>query len=198
MSGAPRQAARANGRRAGGPRSASGKARSSQNALRHGLSLPLLVDPAASAEVVALARAIAAQMGAGEPNEGPPELTELTRRVAEAQLDIVRVRRARHDLIAAALADPDYVSPHSKGERAQLLERATNLARSGRLPPFLDPIITALRRTPNGPDKFALILADLSPRLSAMDRYERRACSRRKFAMRAFDEERLRFAFLQL
>jgi hypothetical protein len=159
--------------------------------LGHGLSLPLLADPAASAEVAALARTIAAQAGFGEPTEAPPELRELAHRVAEAQLDLVRVRRARHDLIATALADPGYVSPRVKGERARLLERATSLARSGRLPPFLDPIIAGLRRTPQGPDKLALILADLASRLAAFDRYERLARSRRKFAMRAYDKERL-------
>jgi hypothetical protein len=41
--------------------------------------------------------------------------------------------------------------------------------------------------TPQGPRKFATILLQEAKQLLAMDRYERRALSRRKFAIRAFD-----------
>ena len=43
---------------------------------------------------------------------------------------------------------------------------------------------------PEGAEKFAFIISDLASKLSAMDRYERRALSRRKFAIRAFDAAR--------
>jgi hypothetical protein len=46
--------------------------------------------------------------------------------------------------------------------------------------------------TPQGPDKLATILSQEAKKLLAMDRYERRALSRRKFAIRAFDEARRR------
>ncbi len=45
---------------------------------------------------------------------------------------------------------------------------------------------------PEGAQKFATILSDMTRRLAAMDRYEGRALSRRKFAIRAFDAARRR------
>ena len=47
-------------------------------------------------------------------------------------------------------------------------------------------------KPPQGTDKFATVLLQEAKRLHAMDRYERRALSRRKFAIRALDAERRR------
>ena len=44
--------------------------------------------------------------------------------------------------------------------------------------------------TPQGPHKLATILSQEAKQLLAMDRYERRALTRRKSAIRAFDETR--------
>jgi hypothetical protein len=59
-----------------------------------------------------------------------------------------------------------------------------------------DMSLEALRKfmtsTPQGPDKLATILSGEAKELLAMDRYEGRALSRRKFAVRAFDEARRR------
>ena len=50
--------------------------------------------------------------------------------------------------------------------------------------------LSNLQTKPEGPEKFAMILSEMARRLAAMDRYERRALSRRKFAIRAFDAGR--------
>jgi hypothetical protein len=48
-------------------------------------------------------------------------------------------------------------------------------------------VVQFLYSKPQGPLKLAMIVSDKVRQLLAIDRYERRALSRRKFAMRSFD-----------
>jgi hypothetical protein len=98
------EANRANAQASTGPKTAQGRARTARNALHHGLSLPACSDPALSEEVEALGREIAG-------SDADAEVQELARRVAEAHIDVRRVRYARHRLLSAALSDPYYESP---------------------------------------------------------------------------------------
>jgi hypothetical protein len=98
---------RTSARSSNGPKTAQGRARAARNALRHGLNVPIYSDPAMIQEVDMLAREIA---GA----EAHAEIEVLARGVAEAYLDLRRVRLARHHhLLEALRADgqTDVASP---------------------------------------------------------------------------------------
>ena len=171
---------RANAQASTGPKTVHGKIRAAQNAHRHGLSLSVFADPARHAEIESLAHLIA--------GEGAiPEILELARRIAEAQIDLQRVRYARHQFLSNQLDDPYYDSRANVRVKMSLIGK------------FLRPnapeiSMTALTKlvtsTPQGLDKFALILSQEVKQLRVMDRYERRALSRRKFAIREFDAAR--------
>jgi hypothetical protein len=88
-SGLKIQANRANSRAGTGPRTPHGRARAARNALRHGLNLSVCSDPVLSKQVEGLAREIA---GA----DANAEIQDSVRLIAEAQIDLRRVREARH------------------------------------------------------------------------------------------------------
>ena len=94
---------RGNARRSTGPRTAAGRVRAARNATRHGLSISVLADPRLDAEARALARCLAA--------EGCPFDVALV--VAEATLDLRRIRDQRHELVTRAVMAPKFTVAES-------------------------------------------------------------------------------------
>jgi len=152
------QANRQNARASTGPKSATGKARSSANARRHHLAVPIWSDPVLTANVVALAEHIAGV----HPS---PQVMAHAQQVAEAQIEVVRVRRWRLDLMDQHLSHLRLENPD---------DRASELRRDAEL---------SLKK--------ASIVLDLTPRLQLLDRYERRAVSRRNRAIQSLTAVRV-------
>ena len=90
------KANRENAKFSTGPRSEAGKRRVATNALRHGLAVPISSLPEADATITRLTRLLAG------PDVGTTR-AELARGVAEAQVDLGRVRKARMALLQTPL-----------------------------------------------------------------------------------------------
>jgi hypothetical protein len=84
---------RANAARSTGPKTATGRLRSSRNAFRHGLSSPLRLDMVTSAKIDAIAQALTG-------DDFSEERVSVATEVAKAQLDLCRIRAVRAHMIA--------------------------------------------------------------------------------------------------
>ena len=122
---------RNNAKKSTGPRSKEGREVSRRNALRHGLAIAIGSDPAFSEDIQKLALVMSRASGLRDVSEN-------AREAAEAELDLLRIRKIRASQFTAIVGNPD--------------------AQSG-------------------------AYAELAENLSKLERYERRAFSRRKHAL---------------
>lgn len=181
------RANQANAKKSTGPRSSKGRSKVGRNAFRHGLGIPILSDERWSPQVESLARIIAG------PEPGALAL-EGARLIAEAEIDLARVRCYR-----MLLLQKSYERPRTTA--TELLKLARLMKKSARLLSRYLSDNSAVPVVPRGlevedfdpksksePVRRINVIAALRDELSALDRYERRARSRRKTAIRSFDD----------
>jgi hypothetical protein len=129
---------RKNAQKSTGPRSELGRLHSRRNALRHGLSIAIGSDPSFSEDINVLANALAIDRGEHE------DVGEFARQAAEAEIDLLRIRKLRTSLFDAFGGKPELkLDDHT----------------------------------------------ELNDSLAKLERYERRAFSRRKSAIRAMIQD---------
>ena len=168
---------RRNARKSTGPRSGAGKNRSSRNAYRHGLTVSIASTAAFAKQLDKLVREIA-----GDSKDAI--MLERAREIAQAELDLARVRRAKVALIERASAFGE-LDPAQAFSTVTEIKRFFNALDRGRLivPKPTDPSATMPSQEP---DRTAEAVRRVLPELRKLDRYERRAAVRRDLAVLDF------------
>jgi hypothetical protein len=171
----------ANRRNAGkstGPRSPAGRKRASRNAYRHGLSSSNTSETeSAAAQPEELAREILLDV-AGKTDHAI--MLGHARSVAYAILDLDRVRKARLALIEQVRAFGGLDAPEPFRTVSQIRRFFAALDRGI----LLEPKITVPPMPSEEPERTAVAIQRALPELLKLERYERRAASRRDRALR--------------
>jgi hypothetical protein len=196
---------RANAQRSTGPQSVDGKSRSSVNALKHGLAIQASAIPELAQDLIHLAQRIAGE------DQTHPHVAAAAVRVAEASIDVLRVRGAKARLLQTLFADPSSFELPKPVEPILVRFKRLKVSQAARVRAYRDGTHEQLREL-----EMAQLMQDLwfdlevsrikQDRLNAVqlakeqfaaweqlakiERYERRALSRRNTAIRAFDAAR--------
>jgi hypothetical protein len=162
---------RQNAKKSTGPRTKTGKSRASRNAVRHGLERVDFGNPGYPAQVERLARAIC-------PDASDPFRYEQALIIAESQMFLARVRAVR--IAAIEHGSPARLLGSREGTRKFSDSATAEEGREKYLQQGSD------ESAPQALDETEGLSRALSDLLS-LERYERRALSRRRRAIRRFD-----------
>jgi hypothetical protein len=190
---------RANAQHSTGPKSREGKACARVNALKHGLAVSASAISALAPDVMHLARLIAGE------SEGDPAVWEAARQVASAGIDVLRARRARTEHLGQ-MSQGAYFLPVPKLDamptqflsyKASSLDTRIRAVLDGTIDELhrreaaqIDRVFKAHEETQRIIQHNAQVRRSLTEweQLERLDRYERRALSRRDKAIRLLDE----------
>lgn len=158
---------RTNAQRSSGPATVAGKMHASRNSRKHGLAVPITNDQTWGQRIESLASEIAG-------NDADPLRWEQARIIAEAELELTRVATARTRLLAFA-----GITPRDEPQPSRRKPRATGAP----VEPEPDDRRSALdeRGGFTGEE-----LTTVLEQITLLDRYERRAFTRRNRAIRRF------------
>ena len=153
-----------------GPRSGAGKNRSSRNAYRHGLTVSIASTAAFAKQLDKLVREIA--------GDSEDAITlERARAIAQAELDLARVQRAKIALIERARAFGELNPPQAFRTVTQIKRFFSALDRGRLILP--KPVDSSATMPSQEPYRSAEAIRRVLPELRRLDRYERRAAVRR-------------------
>ena len=173
---------RRNARKSTGPRSGAGRKRASRNAYRHGLTLSIVSIKEYAKQLETLARKIS-----GDTTD-EVKLAH-ARTIAQAELELARVRRAKVALIERASAFGELDPPQlTAAGSIRLLNaalrgrdiNAVNAVLRGR---DIDSREASASMPSQEPQRSAEAVRRVLPELRKLDRYERRAAAQRDRAV---------------
>ena len=176
---------RRNAHKSTGPRSGAGRKRASRNAYRHGLTLSISSTAAFAKQLDELAHKIA-----GDTED--EIVLERARAVAQAELELARVRRAKVALIERASAFGELDPPQFTAAGCIRLLNAVLRGRD------IKSIDASAAMPAQEPERSAEAVRRVLPELRKLDRYERRAAAQRDRAVLDLSDRRKSNYNLQL
>jgi hypothetical protein len=115
-------------------------------------------------------------------------LKGLARLAAAAHIDVDRVRRMRHRMITQAMNDA-HLGPTARRASLKYLKDLFQLSELLSQRDYIPWDLRSLLMPRDESENFALAISNLARQVGVLERYERRALSRRKKAFRRFDIE---------
>jgi hypothetical protein len=171
---------RRNARKSTGPKTRAGRKRASRNSYRHGLSVSITSSSAFAEQLEKLALKIA-----GDSED--VIILERARAIAQAELELQRVRRAKTAVVASAMACGRFDPPPPVNSIRLLIP----FQDGGSMP---KPMDHAAAMPAQEPDRSAEAIRRAIPELLKLDRYERRSVVMRDRAVFDFIKRRAHLA----